>query len=142
LELNPNNVVVQFFGGVGNLKGGSLDEALGFFHRAIELNPADSAAGMAGIAHVNLLTGNYEEALDWGTRALARNPNFGWIHWVVIAANAYLGRVSEAKDALAAYRTVFPDVTADRIRNGQQTKDPRRVEVLVEGLRLAGMPEG
>jgi adenylate cyclase len=141
LELNPNNVTVQFFAGVGNLKGGSLDEALGFFHRTIELNPSDSAGGMAGIAHVNLLKGNCDEALDWASRALARSPNFGWIHWLVIAANGYLGRLGEAKRALAAYRDIFPDVTLGRIRNGQQTKDPRRVEVLIEGLRLAGMPE-
>lgn len=141
LELNPSNVTVQFFAGVGNLKGGSLDEALGFFHHAIELNPAESAGGMAGIAHVNLLKGNYEEALNWGARALVRNPNFGWIHWVVIAATAYLGRVEEANGALATYWAIFPDVTAARIRNGQRTKDPRRVEVLIEGLRLAGMPE-
>jgi TolB-like protein/class 3 adenylate cyclase len=141
LELNPSNVAVQFFAGVGNLKGGNLDEALGFFHRAIELNPTDSAGGMAGIAHANLLKGNYREALDWAARALVRNPNFGWIHWSVIAAYAYLGRMDEAKRAFAAYSQIFPDATLARIRNGQQTKDPRRVEVLVEGLRLAGMPE-
>jgi hypothetical protein len=75
LELNPNNVPVQF-GSVGNLKVGSLGEALGIFHRAIELNLSDSAARMAGIAHVKTSQRRLRGSAGLGARALARNPSF------------------------------------------------------------------
>ncbi|MEX0851746.1 MAG: adenylate/guanylate cyclase domain-containing protein [Bauldia sp.] len=140
VEMNPNDVGCVFFAGVGHLKGGSLDEAMTFFKRATRLDPS-SGPPKSGVAHVHLCLGHYEEALEWAGRSLTINPNFGWTHWVLIAGNMLLGRADEARRALATYRATAPEATLARIRSGQHTKDPHRRDVLVEGLRLAGMPE-
>jgi TolB-like protein len=141
LTVNPNEPAAHFFGGVGNIKGGTLDAAAQHFRRLIELNPLESDGGVAGLGYVHLFRGEYEEALEHGARALAMRPTFGWIHWLVIAGNAYLGRADAARQALGVYREMFPQATLGRIRFGQRTEDLARGEVLVEGLRLAGMPE-
>ncbi len=41
-----------------------------------------------------------------------------------------------------ALRAGVPDITVARIRAGQPDKDPARKAALLDGLRLAGMPEG
>ncbi len=141
VALNPNMQAVQFFGGIAEFKGGSLDRALAYFERARDLNPSEGGNSLAGIGHVYLSRGNYQRALEFGASALTASPNFGWIHWLVIAAHAHLGRQAEAEAALRRYRAIFPDATLARIRIGQKMKDPARAEVLFSGLARAGMAD-
>ena len=93
------------------------------------------------MADVALIRGDYAEALDLATRAFARNPNFDPTLWMLIAANAHLGRMAEARHYLDALLRLAPDITVARIRAGQPGKDPTRKAALLEGLRLAGLPE-
>ncbi len=139
VKANPNDATVLTIAGFGQLLGGSLEEALALFDRVIRLNPRDTSGAMTGIAHAQMCLGQYEEALDWAGRSLAENPNTDWTYWVLIAGNAYLGRLDEAKRVLAALQKLVVGVSLSRIR--QYPKDPRRIEVLIEGMRLAGMPE-
>ena len=140
LELNPNNVGVLNLVGVGHLFAGSLDDAMSVFHRVLRLSPGDSKEAMTGIAHVHFCLGHHEEALDWASRSLAENPNFNPTHWILIASNAYLGRMDEARRALVALRALAPGISLASIRHGQGAMNPQRVEMLIDGLRLAGMP--
>ena len=61
---------------------------------------------------------------------------------MLIAANAQLGRMDEARRRLATFRALAPDVTIARIREGQPAYDPSRMAAIYEGLRLAGLEEG
>jgi tetratricopeptide (TPR) repeat protein len=97
---------------------------------------------LSGIAHAQLILGNYAEALDWATRSLAINSHFGPTYWMLIAANAHLGRMGEAKRLLNDFRKIAPDVTIASIRAGQPEKYPDRIEAITTGLRLAGLEEG
>ena len=56
-------------------------------------------------------------------------------------SSAHLGRMDEARGFLRALRAFAPHVTVASIRAGQSAKDPGRVEPILDGLRLAGMPE-
>ena len=141
IGLNPNNQEVMFFGGVAHIKGGSLEKAREYFEKAIRLNPADPARSGAQIGHVELCLGNYGEALDLSRRALAIDRNFGFIHWIYISSLVYLGDADEARRAFTAYRASAPEATLGRIRKGMHSKDPHRLEVLVEGIRRMGMSE-
>ena len=73
VEANPNNLTVIFLAGIGHVVGGSLEEALSFFKRAIWLSPADTAEAMGGVGIVQMHLGHYEEALNWAERSLAMN---------------------------------------------------------------------
>jgi TolB-like protein len=141
VALNPNMQAVQFFGGVAEFKGGSLDRALAYFERARDLNPSEGGNSLAGIGHVHLSLGDYSRALELGTAALTASPTFGWVHWLLIAAHAHLGRQAEAEAALRRYRAIFPEATLARIRIGQKMKDPARAEILFSGLARAGLAD-
>lgn len=143
-EANPNNLMVVVRAGLAHLHCGSLDEALTHFQRASRLSPGDRGAhfSLCGIADVHLIHGNYAEAITWAARALASNPNFDPNLWVLIAANAHLGRMEEADRYLRELRRRVPEVTIARIKAGQPRKDPTRTAALLEGLRKVGLKEG
>ena len=143
LEANPNNLLVVGAAGVANLHCGSVAEALALFQRARRLSPRDPAAhiSLCGTAHAQLILGNYDEALVSAARSLAVNPNFDATYWMLIAANAHLGRLDEARRFLEELKRIAPGVTIARIKAGQPAKDPGRLAAILEGLRLAGLEE-
>lgn len=143
VEANPNNLAAVITAGVANLHCGSLDEALSLFGRASRLSPRDPLAHipLCGIAHVHMIRGDYAEALAWATRSYAVNANFDASLWMLIAAEAHLGRIDEARRHLAALLASAPRVNIASIRSGQPAKDPNRLAAVLEGLRLAGLPE-
>ena len=59
-------------------------------------------------------------------RALAINADFDFAYWMVIAANAHLGRMDEARKWLAKFQALVPGITIARIRAGQADKDWER----------------
>ena len=60
---------------------------------------------------------------------------------MLIAANAQLGRMDEARKYLTEFRKLAPGVTIASIWARQPQKDPSRCAAILDGLRLAGMAE-
>jgi TolB-like protein len=143
VEANPNNLMVVTAAGVANLHCGNVETALALFHRASRLSPRDPLAhiSLCGTAHAQMILGNYSEVLVWAARALAINPNFDATLWMLIAANAHLGRLDQARHFLDELRKSSPGITIARIKAGQPAKDPRRISAILEGLRIAGLEE-
>jgi adenylate cyclase len=141
---SPNNVGILTQMGIACLLGGGdLDEGVAYLERAIRLNPNDIGTHwqLTGIAHIRMAEHRYEEALEVANRSLGVNGGYDATYWMLIAANAFLGRMEEAHRCLAALQGLSPGVSLARIRRGQHSKDPRRIDVLIEGMRMAGMPE-
>lgn len=138
---NPNDLHVIAVAATATLHCGDLDEARRFFERSLRLCPSgpDARFALTGIAMIEIIEGNYLEALSWATRSLAANRYFDATHWMLIAANAHLGRIDDARRFLAELRELAPGITLARIRAGQPAKDPRRIAPVLDGLRLAGL---
>ena len=143
IDANPNDLNAVNVAGVNALHFGDPDDALNYFHRAIRLNPRDVSISwpLTGIAHAEMIKGNFAEALRWAERSFALNPKFIFSFWMLIAANAHLGHMDEARRWLARFRVLGPEVTIASIRAGQPARDPSRMVAILEGLRLAGLPE-
>lgn len=143
VEANPNNLLAVIAAGVGNLHCGDVADALAFFRRAERLSPRDQLAHVAltGIAHAQMVLGDHEGALANAGRSLAFNPNYVPTHWMLIASAAHLGRLEEARRHLEAFLKLVPEASLARIRAGQPAKDPMRIKAILDGLRLAGLPE-
>lgn len=143
VSINPNNIELVNIAGAACLHCGSLDDAVTYFLRAERLNPngMDSHWNLTGLAHIELVRGNLEQALLWASRSMAANARYGPCFWMLIAANARLGRMEESRKHLANLLALSPDVTVASIRAGQPAKIADRIEPILEGLLLAGMPE-
>jgi hypothetical protein len=69
------------------------------------------------------------------------NGSYNCTHWVLIAANSYLGRLNEARRRYRNFDALFPGVTLKRILGGDWSEHPgNKLNVVIEGLRAAGMP--
>jgi TolB-like protein len=140
---NPNNQYMQICAAVAKLHCGNLEESIGHSRRAIVMSPRDPLAEwpMTAIAHAYMALGDYSEALQAAERSYAFNPDYDPTYWMLIAANAKLGRMDEARRWLDKFRRLMPGVTIANIRDGQPAYDPSRMAAILEGLRMAGLEE-
>ncbi len=143
IDSNPNELSAVNVAGINELHFGDIDVAANYFQRAIRLNPRDVSAPwpLTAMAHVEMIKGNFVEALHWAERSWALNPQYYFGYWTLIAANAHLGRLEEARRWLAKFRILAPSATITSILAGEPAKDPSRMASFIEGLRLAGLPE-
>jgi TolB-like protein len=143
LRLNPNDLYVLCASGVMATHCGDLDLAVSYCERALRLGPNDPAMRFAltCLAHVDVLRGRYEAAIDHAMRALAINDAFDPSYWMLAAAHAHLGRMQDAQHWRAVVERLSPGVTIARILAAQPARYPDRFAAVAEGLRLAGLPE-
>jgi TolB-like protein/Tfp pilus assembly protein PilF len=140
---NPNNIRVLVCAGISHLHCGKVEEAVRLSERALRLSPGDPDGhfSMTTIAHAQMILGDYVRALEWAERAQALNARNNATHWMLIAANAQLGNMVEARRRVSEFRAMVPEVTIATIVAGQPRRDPARLAAILDGLRLAGMPE-
>jgi adenylate cyclase len=140
---NPNNIRVLVCAGISHLHCGKVEEAVRLSERALRLSPGDPDGhfSMTTIAHAQMVLGDYARALEWAERAQSLNARNNATHWMLIAANAQLGNMVEARRRVSEFQAMVPEVTIATIVMGQPHKDPMRLAPILEGLRLAGMPE-
>jgi len=133
--LRPRDKRLAFlpFEAPANNFGGDLDEALAHFERAQRLSPSDPA-----LAH--LLSGRYEEAADLALKSAAIYPSWDATYWVLGPANAALGRIDAAREAVGRLFLLSPGVTIAQFVKATPFADPGRLAILQQGL-LAGVPE-
>ncbi|MBX3576791.1 MAG: winged helix-turn-helix domain-containing protein [Rhizobiaceae bacterium] len=140
---NPNDPAALAHAGVVHLFAGSLETSARLHLRGLALNPNDMAAHgqLTSISHVRIGQGDFEQGLVWAKRSLAASAHYGPTYWMLIAGNAHLGRMDEAGHYVGELRRIVPGVTVARIRHGLHARDPRRVDVLLEAMAQAGMPD-
>ena len=96
---------------------------------------------LTAIAHAHMALGKFSEAIVWAERSYAVNPNFDATLWILISGYAKLGRLDEARIHLATFRILRPTITIAAIREAQPKRYPDRMANILDGLRLAGLPE-
>jgi adenylate cyclase len=140
---NLNDSLALSAAGIINLFGGDLSAANDYQLRALTLSPNEYRAHgqITCVSHIRMAEGRYEEALEWAQRSLAVSPNYTPTYWMLAAGNAHLGRLKEAREHAGELLSLNPDLTITKLRIGQQARDNRRVEVLFDGMRLAGISE-
>jgi len=144
LRLNPNLPVVWALSAVAHCYVGDYEEALRRMDRYRELAPFDPYFGfyetIDAIAH--LMARNYQTAVTIGRRVAKANPGFVNASKPLIAALGHLGKADEAKPYIEKLREIEPNFT---VRSHGETypfaSDYDRLHYM-EGLRLAGVPEG
>ena len=139
LELDRNLARAHALIGLAKLFLGRGEETEPHVNEAFRLCPRDTFAPewltYVGIAKAQL--GADAEAVSWMRRGLDANRNFSLAHFILGAALARLGELEQARAAIQAGLALDPKFTIHRFR----THAPRDKR-LIEGMRLAGVPEG
>ena len=145
IELNPNFAMAEGALALVNAHLGNYTECFMHAERAERLSPHDPSRALWLLARgfAAVVTGDYEEAVQWGRRLVAFSADLptGWR----LLASSYgnLGRLDEARAAVEHIRRLSPGITITTTRQrlpvAPETAD--NFEHYLDGLRKAGLPE-
>jgi adenylate cyclase len=125
-----------------NVYRGQPDLAIQYFERAIRLSPFDPAGFVClfGISDAHFLKGNYDKAIEWGQRGLSQHTEANWQLRVLVPALVHADRKAEASHFFEKLIAHYPGLTTTKLRDAMPFV-PDMMDRIVEGLRLAGLPE-
>jgi TolB-like protein len=133
--------------GVMKLMIGRCEETEPHIAEAMRLSPRDPALSswyrMMGITYV--FQGRDDHAIEQLRRSIAMNPQIPLTHFVLAAALALTGRMTEAVEARDAGLVLDANFSVARYCNDRRSDNPvflQQRERMYEGLRKAGVPEG
>src|SRR5215472_6247526 len=116
------------------------EEAIALEERGIRLSPTDPRLFMwlPALAGAHYQLGHYAEAIEYGRRSWTLSRI--WPHGLryVVAGLAQLGKMEEAKAALAELKRMDPDLTYSAATLRRLFSDPAAVDHILDGLRKAG----
>jgi tetratricopeptide (TPR) repeat protein len=146
LALDRNLAVAHISIGVAKYLLGRSAETEAHVNEAIRLSPRDILVngwfGVAGVAKMHLNAD--AEAVVWLRRGLDANPIK---YFCLGAAHARLGELDEARAAVQAGLALDPIFTIRRFRDASNARSNNPTflagrDRMIEGMRLAGVPEG
>lgn len=139
IALNPNFAEGHVILGEALYYSGRPEEALESFARGKTLNPyfPDVLLHFQALAAFHL--GRYEEAVDLLQQRLARNAVTDVSRALLAACYGHLGRFAEARAAWQEVLRLNPDYSLEYRRKVLPYKNPADFELVVDGLRKAGV---
>lgn len=118
---------------------GRSEEALGCFDRAMALNPHYPDVYLHFRAQAMFQLRRYEEAIGILKRRLVRNPGTDVSRVLLAASYGHLGRFEEARQEWQEAYRVNADYSLEHRRKVLPYKNPDDFELIVHGLRKAGL---
>jgi len=144
LALNPNAATTWICRGLLYALRNQPEPAIEVLERASRLSPFDPLGywNDCGLAFAHFAARRFEQAIEWADRALHDQPRVISAIRVKVAALAHLGRLGDASAELGQVLAIDPGLTIAKYRAflGPATA-PEVRDLLVTGLRLAGLPE-
>jgi adenylate cyclase len=143
IDLNPNFAHAHFGLALVHILMGQVDEGIQHADVALRLSPADPSRWtfLFGRSLGLLVQGHFEEAVHWAGEASTQADAGFWTYCVVAAARVGLGDQEEAESQLASALRIKPDLNLDFVGSKLQFATPAHKEILIGGLRTAGLPE-
>nr|WP_210335079.1 adenylate/guanylate cyclase domain-containing protein [Mesorhizobium mediterraneum] len=139
IVLNPNFAEGHVSLGEALYYSARADEALKYFDRAKVLNPYFPDVLLHFQALASFQLGRYEQAVGLLKERLTRNPVTDVSRALLAASYGHLGRFDEARAAWQEVLRVNPDYSLEYRRKVLPYKNPDDFELVVDGLRKAGL---
>ena len=142
LQLDPNFTWGWNRSGYVEVYRDNIDTALAHFERAALLSPFDPLTfnRLVGMALAHYSAGRYGEAVRLAEQARQERPGLPWAHRVMIAGYVGLGRLDEARRAVATLAADVPSQTVERIMSSMPFRRTDIRDRFADALRLAGIP--
>ncbi|WP_137180522.1 BTAD domain-containing putative transcriptional regulator [Roseomonas sp. AR75] len=120
------------------------DAAIPRFERSLALSPLDPLAFnlRIGIASALSHRGDYAEAVRRLQAVLSRHPKVTWAYRIMAYSAALGGDMPTARAAVAKLLAANPHASIALMRRSHPSRGRAAFARMVEGWRLAGLPEG
>jgi TolB-like protein/Flp pilus assembly protein TadD len=143
LELEPNNA--KYWRHLSSALGfaGRPDEALAAAENAERGSPRDPEHFHVVLARASacFVAGRLDDALRAAKQAACLQPNFYACHAFTAASAGLLGKEDEAKAAAQSLLKLVPRFSFAAMRRNPMFERAADLERMIEGFRLAGLPE-
>jgi adenylate cyclase len=143
IELNPNYSEAYASLGHSLIFNGDIEEGLAACRVAERSSPRDTRGNLLydAIGHAYFMLGDYEQAIEVSIKCLQQDPSQYGALVTLAGSYAYLGREVEAKENIDELLRLIPRYSLSALRKNPMFVQPEHIDKLVEGLRLAGLPE-
>jgi tetratricopeptide (TPR) repeat protein len=143
LEVAPCSANAWALSGLCFAYAGDPEEAVRRASHALDLSPYDREAYkfFHALCVAHYVGGNYEEAADWGLRALAEKTVWRGTRGFTAASLAAISRLNDAREIVEQMRTGSPNRRLAAVLNDLAFQDPARLTLYGEHLRSAGYPD-
>jgi adenylate cyclase len=137
IELNPNDYRTYRNLAPVLLYSGKPDEALYWYNLSLKYDTHVSSGMFMNIGIANFVLGQYEEALSWLNRSVAKWPNFLGNHIVLAAVHGHMDNQEEARKETQKVLSIAPFFEVDFY--GEAFYNPEHRKKIAGGLRKAGL---
>ncbi len=141
VDLNPSMPEAWGWFGWAKLLAGDPEACIAASERARRLSPQGPTVAQVedNSALANFELGRYEAGLEAGRKLVALRPAYIWGYGYVAMNAAALGRVDEARAAVAEARRVQPEVSLELFQRGIGISRPEADARRNAALRKAGL---
>ncbi len=141
LEISPN--FADGYGLLALIKNslGEAQTAIELVEKGMQLNPFYTWDYPYNLGRAYYTLGQTEQAITALEAAKTRNPNVVPVRLHLAASYVRAGRLGDAEWEVEEIRTISPDETLGHVARTHPTSDKQALEVLLDELRAAGLPE-
>ncbi|MDU8913978.1 winged helix-turn-helix domain-containing protein [Aestuariicoccus sp. MJ-SS9] len=141
IELDPNYTDAYAFYAIVQVADGRAEDGLNTISEAFARNPVPPYWYYMPLGLANFYLGDYDAAEAALTELLQRNPNLQNALRILIATYGHMGRLDDAEWLVMEYEALGVPATITDIMQAINIEHPPYREAVIDGLRLAGLPE-
>lgn len=143
LEIEPNSAIANgYMAAILHFTGDDPEKAIDYAKRAMRLDPHYTGDVPMVLGHTLYSARRYEEAIQAYNEAIRLNPDLQPAHRWLAAIYGELGDKENAQKAVAEVLRISPKATIRAYQDRLPYKNPVDLERFLDGLRMAGLPEG
>jgi adenylate cyclase len=140
-DLFPNNAEINAGLGLILNAAGKPEEAINVLKNAMRLNPIPPGWYLSRLGDAYRLTGRYEKAVHEYKKAIQLQPNDMFSHLNLALCYVKLEQEADAHAEAAEVLRINPKFSAESYAKHIPLKDEASKNLLIEGMRKAGLPE-
>ena len=140
LDLNPNFAAAYGYLGWAVVFDGRHEEATEYFQQAFRMSPHDPLIAFfySGMCAAHYFARRFDEAVEWGRKAIQQRPGFIAGHRILCASLAQAGRTEELRAAMARLLELQPTISIAWLEE-HVPYTPRAIAHFLDGMRKAGI---
>jgi TolB-like protein/Tfp pilus assembly protein PilF len=140
-ELEPNNALAALWNGWTLRSAGRYEAALSEYERAIRLDPLNTTTPIYHKCATYNVMRQHEDAIATCKKVLEANPKYLPAYYQLAVAYSTMNRMEEARESASEILKKNPNFTVENWAKGLPYKKEADIDLIVNGLRKAGLPD-